>query len=72
MAAYAVRHGMDPFDALKTITISPARLLKLDARLGAIERGRDADLVLLTGDPLALSSRVKVVLIDGKIVFEDK
>jgi imidazolonepropionase-like amidohydrolase len=72
LASYGVRNGMDPFDALKTMTINPARLLRLEARLGAVERGRDADLVLLTGDPLSLSSRVKMVLVDGKIVYEDK
>jgi imidazolonepropionase-like amidohydrolase len=54
------------------MTINPARLLRLEARLGAVERGRDADLVLLTGDPLSLSSRVKMVLVDGKVVYEDK
>ncbi len=70
LAAYSVRHGMDPFDALKTLTVHPARLLKLEARLGALERGRDGDLVLLTGDPMSLSSRVKMVVVDGKIVFE--
>jgi imidazolonepropionase-like amidohydrolase len=35
-----------------------------------VERGRDADLVLFTGDPFAPSSRVKMVIVDGKIVYE--
>jgi imidazolonepropionase-like amidohydrolase len=69
-AAWAVRNGMDPFDALKALTIAPARLLKLEGRLGAIERGRDADLVLFAGDPFAPTSRVRMVIIDGKIVHE--
>jgi imidazolonepropionase-like amidohydrolase len=71
-AAYAVRHGLDPFDALKALTISPARMLKLDARLGSIERGRDADLVLFSGDPFAMTSRIRYVIIDGRIVHESK
>jgi imidazolonepropionase-like amidohydrolase len=72
LAAHAVRYGLDPFDALKALTVVPARLLKLDGRLGSIERGRDADLVILTGDPFLPLSRVRYVLIDGKIVFEGK
>jgi len=70
LAAYAVRNGLEPFDALKALTVNPARMLKLDARIGAVERGRDADLVLFTGDPFAPSSRVKYVIVDGKIVYE--
>ncbi len=70
VAAYAVRYGMDPFDALKALTLNPAKMLGLEERLGAIERGHDADLLILSGDPLNLNSRVKKVLINGKIVFE--
>ena len=70
LAAYAVRNGLEPFDALKALTVNPARMLKLEGRLGSIERGRDADLVLFTGDPFAPSSRVKFVIVDGKIVYE--
>ena len=69
-AAYAVRNGLDPFDALKALTVSPARMLKLEARLGSIERGRDADLVLFSGDPFSMTSRVKYVIIHGRIVHE--
>jgi len=70
LAAYAVRNGLEPFDALKALSVNPARMLKLDGRIGSIERGRDADLVLFTGDPFAPSSRVKVVIVDGKVVYE--
>jgi len=70
LGAYAVRNGLEPFDALKALTVNPGRMLRMDARIGAIERGRDADLVLFTGDPFAPASRVKYVIIDGKIVYE--
>jgi imidazolonepropionase-like amidohydrolase len=70
LAAYAVRNGLEPFDALKALSVNPARMLKLDGRIGSIERGRDADLVLFTGDPFAPSSRVKYVIVDGKVVYE--
>jgi len=69
-AAWAVRHGLDPADALRAMTATPARLLRMESRIGAIERGRDADLVVFDGDPFAPSSRVKYVLIEGKIVVE--
>ena len=55
---------------LKSLTVNPSRMLKLDGRIGAIERGRDADLVLFTGDPFSPASRVKYVIVDGKIVYE--
>jgi imidazolonepropionase-like amidohydrolase len=69
-AAYAVRNGLEAFDALKALTVNPARMLKLEGRIGSVERGRDADLVLFAGDPFTPSSRVKYVIVDGKIVYE--
>lgn len=69
-AAWAVRHGLDPADALRAMTATPARLLRMETKIGAIERGRDADLVVFDGDPFAPSSRVKWVLVEGKIVVE--
>ncbi len=71
-AVHAVRYGMDPSDALRSLTLNPARLLRLEGRLGALERGRDGDVVLATGDPLALTSRVRCVIVDGKVVYEAK
>ncbi|HLY07902.1 MAG TPA: amidohydrolase family protein [Planctomycetota bacterium] len=69
-AAYAVRNGLEPFDSLKALTVNAARMLRMDSRLGAIERGRDGDLVIFSGDPFAPSSAVRYVLIDGKVVVE--
>jgi imidazolonepropionase-like amidohydrolase len=69
-AAYAVRNGLEPFDSLKALTVNAARMLKMEARLGAIERGRDGDLVLFSGDPFAPSSAIRIVIIDGKVIGE--
>jgi hypothetical protein len=69
-AGFAIRNGLDSFDALKALTVSPARMLRLEARLGSIERGRDADLVLFSGDPFSMTARVRVVIVDGKIVHD--
>ncbi len=65
-AAVAVKHGMDPAEALKAITINPARLAGLEARIGSLEPGKDADLVVFDGDPLDIQSRVVDVFIDGR------
>jgi len=69
-AGWAVRYGLDPVEALRAVTIYPARLLHLDDRLGSLEKGKDADLVFLSGDPFALTSRVERVMVNGRVVFE--
>jgi len=64
-AALAVKGGMDPFEALKAITINPARHIGVESRVGSIEPGKDADLVLTDGDAFAVQTQVKAVYIDG-------
>jgi cytosine/adenosine deaminase-related metal-dependent hydrolase len=66
--ATLVRDGWPRAAALKSVTLHPARLLGLDKRLGSIEKGKDADLILLDGDPLEPFARVRKVLIRGEIV----
>jgi imidazolonepropionase-like amidohydrolase len=67
-AALAAREGMDRMAALRAITINPARILKLDGRIGSLAPGKDADLVIFGGDPLILETRVKYVAVNGKRV----
>lgn len=69
-AANAVRCGMDPSEALKAITLMPATALHVQERLGSIDPGKDADVVILSGDPLELTSRVEKVLVNGKVVYD--
>ena len=69
-AAMAVKYGMDPLEALKAITINPSRLIGLEDRIGSIELGKDADLVLFDGDPFDIQTEVLKVFIDGKLVFD--
>ena len=71
-AAIAVKYGMDPAEALKAITINPAKLAGLEKRIGSIEAGKDADLVVFSGDPFDIQSRTLKVMIDGKVVYEAK
>jgi len=65
-AALAVREGLSSSDALKTITINPAKILGVDDRLGSIEVGKDADLVIWSGDPLDARSRAEKVFVRGR------
>ena len=71
-AAYAVRYGMDPMEALRAVTINSAKALMVADRLGSIEVGKDADIVILSGDPWEAASRVKKVLVNGKVVYDGK
>lgn len=64
-AALAVRAGMDPFDALRAITIRPAEHIGAADRVGSIERGKDADFVVMDGPWNAVSSGVKAVFVNG-------
>ncbi|TXT36002.1 MAG: amidohydrolase, partial [Planctomycetota bacterium] len=68
-AAVTVRGGLTPDEALKTVTINPAQALKLDERVGSLEKGKDADFVVLSGEPFSVYSRVLETYIDGKRVF---
>lgn len=70
--AFMVRNGVSRADALKSVTLHPARMLQLDKELGSIEKDRRADLVFLDGDPLDPFSRVEKVMIGGTIVFESE
>ena len=69
-AAVAVKYGLDPAQALRSITLNPARTMGLEARLGSLEPGKDADLVIFDGDPFDTATRVLTVFIDGRVVHE--
>jgi len=70
LAALAVESGMDPDAALRAITIEPARMIGLDDRVGSIEPGKDADLLILNGHPLSVRSLPEAVFIDGRLVYK--
>ncbi len=68
-ATFAVREGLDRDAALRAITINPAKVLGLHARIGSLKVGKDADLVLWSGDPLDVMQRATQVFIGGKPVY---
>jgi len=68
-AGLAVKYGMDPGEALKAITLHPARRIGMAHRIGSIEVGKDADIVIFSGDPFDIQTRVLRVLINGRCVL---
>ncbi|AFS77345.1 amidohydrolase [Gottschalkia acidurici 9a] len=69
-AGLAVKSGLDEMEALKAITINPAEILGIDERVGSIEVGKDADIVIFDGHPLRdIMCKVLMTIIDGKIVY---
>lgn len=70
--AALVRAGLTRKTALEGLALNPARLVGLDDRLGSIEKGKEADLVFLDGDPFEPESRVTRVMIGGDVVWKAK
>ncbi|MDX1690601.1 MAG: amidohydrolase [Acidimicrobiia bacterium] len=66
----AIREGLDPARALETVTLNPAGILGVADRVGSLETGKDADFLLLDGDPWDARSHVVATYIDGNPVFE--
>ena len=69
-AGMAVKAGMDEFDALKAITINPAEHIGVADRVGTLEVGKDADVVVTAGCPFEVMTEVKAVFIDGARIAE--
>jgi imidazolonepropionase-like amidohydrolase len=70
-AAKAIKYGgMTDDEALRLCTINPAKQLRLDHRMGSLEVGKDADVVIWNGHPLSSYSRVDTTFVDGEVVFD--
>ena len=65
-AALAAKAGLPEYEAIKAITINPAKILKLDNRVGSIKAGKDADFIICTKNILDTTNEIKSVYIDGK------
>lgn len=70
MAAQGVRAGMSPEGALRALTLSGAEILDLDGRIGSLEPDKDADFVLLSGDPFSVYTQVLETWVEGTKVFD--
>jgi len=69
-AAMAIRGGMPRDRALYALTMAGARMLKLETRVGTLEAGKDADFVVLSGDPFSVYTRVEQTWVEGRKVFD--
>ena len=67
-AALACKAGMEIEEALRAITINPAEILGVSDRIGSLEVGKDADLVIWSDHPFIITSRPLYVIINGEIV----
>lgn len=67
-----IKHGLSFYDGLKAVTSTPARIGRIYDRVGSVEAGKDADLVLFEGNPFEVMSSPALVMIDGKIVRREK
>lgn len=69
-AAFGVRGGMSRAKALEAVTLANARMLDADDHIGSLEKGKDADFIVLSGDPLSVYTLVEQTWIEGKKVFD--
>lgn len=71
-AGFAVKAGMEEMEALKSITIYPAQICRVDHRVGSLEPGKDADIAIFDGSPLKVETRTLCTMIEGVIVYADE
>jgi imidazolonepropionase-like amidohydrolase len=69
-AALAVREGMPEEDALKAITINAAEVIGVQDRVGSIEVGKDADILILSGHPFDYRTQTELVLVNGQVAYQ--
>jgi imidazolonepropionase-like amidohydrolase len=71
-AAFAVRNGLKSDIALRAVTLTAAEIIGVADRVGSLEVGKDADLLILNGEPLDVTTRVEKVIVNGKVVHDAK
>jgi len=70
-AAKGIKYGgMTEVEALKMVTLNPAKLLHLDDRMGSLKVGKDADLVIWSDNPLSIQAKAEMTIIDGTVMFD--
>lgn len=69
-AALCVKNGLPAEEAIKAITLTAAEICGIDDKTGSITAGKDADLILLDGDPFDIMTNVVMTMINGKVIYE--
>ena len=62
---YVIKHGISREDALRCVTMNPAEILGIEKRVGSLEPGKDADVVIWSGHPFEFYSKVEQVFVNG-------
>lgn len=70
-AGLAVKHGLSMEAGLEAITINPARICRVDERVGSLKVGKDADIAIFSGNPMEIFTKTLYTIIDGEIVYEN-
>ena len=71
-AGLAVKHGLAMEEGLKAITINAAKICRVETRVGSLKVGKDADIVIFSGNPMEVFTKTLYTIIDGRIVYEYK
>ena len=71
-AGRAIYAGLDEFSALQAITINAAKHVGIEDRVGSVEVGKDADFVIVKGNPFAVDTKILYTIIDGEVVCQNK
>ena len=71
-AGLAVREGLSMEAALEAITINPAKICRVDDRVGSLKEGKDADIAIFDGNPMETFTKTLYTIINGEIVYEDR
>ncbi len=71
-AGLAVREGLPIEAALEAITINPAKICRVDDRVGSLREGKDADIAIFDGNPMETFTKTLYTIINGEIVYEDR
>lgn len=69
-AGLAVKHGLPMEEGLKALTIYPARICRVEERVGSLKPGKDADIAIFSGNPMEVFTRTLYTIIDGEVVYE--
>jgi imidazolonepropionase-like amidohydrolase len=69
-AATAVKYGMPVEEALQSLTTLPAKFLGVDEFVGSIEKGKDGDIIVLSGEPLSVDTWVEMTIVNGEVIYE--
>jgi len=72
VAAFAVKHGLPEETAIRAVTLDAAKIIGMEDRIGSLEPGKDADILILRGHPFRIRSIPEAVIIDGKLVYKKK